>query len=217
MPWVLQKVETNNQSEPSAAEEEKEEAEVPKNVLEGWKVYEEAEYSKVAFPNVTVALRHTCVNLETKLEQFKEVLDFIATLEFDETSQIHTGINCSVTKKEIVGVRYYAKCEDEGGEAIEVNLSEEAFHGDPLKYDLYPLVYLRLAHPLKPDQELPITGVHSTAQIPERLDFKVTINPILYSNRKALAELLSGVDVSSSSDTYFRKCLVTLMKQGNTL
>ena len=62
-------------------------------------------------------------------------------------SNTHTGIICNITKKEIVGPRYYARTEDDG-ETIEVNLSEEAFHGEPIKEDLHPLIYLRIAHPL---------------------------------------------------------------------
>ena len=70
----------------------------------------------------------------------------------------HEGISCKFTKEEIIGARYYSKCELPEGRIEVHNYSEDGFF-QPKECDINPLIFLRFARPINNSVDLPIINV----------------------------------------------------------
>ena len=168
-------------------------------------------------PQVILSLRHAIPDLVSKIEVLEEYLKqglAASTEESKVEDEVHKGIMCSETGKEIKGARYYSSYTNHKNELVEINLSEEAFSA-PTQFDHLPLPYLRFASPLPADAKLPepvdLTKLHSTEK-PKSFSLNLKTSGLFYGNKKMIIDLYN--EAVDGSDPV-KKMFVSLLKNGN--
>ncbi len=138
----------------------------------------------------------------------------MVTEEIKSQDEIHPGLLCSETGKEIKGARYFASYKNHKGDLIEINLCEEAF-SLPTQFDHLPLPYLRFSVPLPADAKLPepldLTKLHSTEK-PRSFSMDLSTSPMFYNNKKMIVDVYN--EAVEGSDP-IKKMFVSLLKNGN--
>ena len=105
-------------------------------------------------PDVCIAFKCPIPNMDAQMNGPKPLISLdLATLV--DTSALNSNINSSITNSEIKGVVYSANSMIRGDD-LKVNLSEDEMLNKTTQFDLHPLVYFRLAKPLKDGVRLPV-------------------------------------------------------------
>jgi hypothetical protein len=112
---------------------------------------------KDKLPPVCFAIKYPIKNLMAKKDKLPD-LNVIAALLVEESEEpyIHKDVKCLATNVEIVGARYYGRPPEDCGKDKVFNYHQKAIF-QVNECDLNPVIFLRLARPLKdPKVELPV-------------------------------------------------------------
>ena len=116
---------------------------------------------------------------------------------------------CNESNKEIVGIRYYAAYET--GETLkEINLSEDAF-AQPTEFDILPLVYFRLAKPLKAGSTLPLIDLSKlyTPNTDFKFELQLNAERRYFSNKQMVIDIIRQLE----TNVLFRKQYMALLQK----
>ena len=108
---------------------------------------------KDTLPDLCFAIKYPIKNLESR--KFPIDLNVLSNyIDRGQDFPYHPGVICSTFKEEIIGPRYYTKCQI--GDDVELqNLCEQAFFS-PKECDMHPLVFIRMAKPIDNTIDFPI-------------------------------------------------------------